>query len=79
MNNTKYFSALSQSLTPILQSSFREVFTTVVIPGFERATQNLYANLSTSFTKVFFIYYTYCILVSIKEFICYYYLYLNSF
>ena len=46
------FSVLAQSITPVLQSSFREVFTTAVIPGFERATQNLYANLATTFTKV---------------------------
>jgi hypothetical protein len=48
----KFVLALSQSLTPVLQSSFREVFTTVVIPGFERATHNLYSNLANTFTKV---------------------------
>ena len=64
----KLFSALAQSLTPVLQSSFREVFTTVVIPGFERATHNLYANLASTFTKVYFhcenfIAYKRCILI----------------
>ena len=54
ISNSKIFSALAQSLTPVLQSSFREVFTTVVIPGFERATHNLYANLASTFTKVYF-------------------------
>ena len=54
LSQSKIFSALAQSLTPVLQSSFREVFTTVVIPGFERATHNLYANLASTFTKVSF-------------------------
>ena len=54
LSQLKIFSALAQSLTPVLQSSFREVFTTVVIPGFERATHNLYANLASTFTKVYF-------------------------
>merc|ERR1719414_2189182 len=43
--------ALTNSLAPILQASFKDLFTSVVTPAFERSMQNLFSNLSQSFTK----------------------------
>jgi len=47
--------ALSQSLAatlqPGIQSAFRDIFANVVVPAFERSTQNLYASVATTFNK----------------------------
>ena len=43
--------ALAASITPVLQSSFRETFANVIAPSFERSIQNLFTTLSNTFTK----------------------------
>ena len=34
--------SLAVALQPVLQAAFRDIFANIVLPGFERSTQNLF-------------------------------------
>ena len=43
--------ALALAVQPVLQSAFKDMFITVLVPGFERSTQNLFTSVATTFNK----------------------------
>ena len=43
--------SMALSLQPVLQAAFKDIFAGVLVPAFERSTQNLFASVATTFNK----------------------------
>jgi len=43
--------SLAAALQPILQAAFRDMFSGILVPSYERSTQNLFSSVSTTFNK----------------------------